>query len=65
MRCWYCAAISQAKEDGLLCVFNLSSREVITQLPHTRHFQDLISGETIDGSQPLKLAPWQFMWLRG
>jgi glucosylglycerate phosphorylase len=52
-------------DDGLLCVFNLSSREVTTHLPQTRHFQDVISGEKIDGSQPMTLAAWQFMWLRG
>lgn len=52
-------------EEGLLCVFNLSSREVTTHLPQARHYQDVISGEKIDGSQPMTLAAWQFMWLRG
>ncbi|WP_293795404.1 alpha-amylase family glycosyl hydrolase [uncultured Pantoea sp.] len=51
-------------EEGLLCVFNLSSHEVTTQLPLTRLVQDVISGEKLDGSQPLTLAAWQFMWLR-
>ena len=51
-------------EEGLLCVFNLSNHEVTTQLPLTRLVQDVISGEKLDGSQPLTLAAWQFMWLR-
>jgi sucrose phosphorylase len=51
-------------DEGLLCVFNLSRHEVTTQLPLARHMQDVISGEKLDGSQPLTLAAWQFMWLR-
>ncbi len=51
-------------EEGLLCVFNLSNHDVTTQLPLTRLVQDVISGEKLDGSQPLTLAAWQFMWLR-
>ncbi len=54
-----------AGEGGLLCVFNLSSHAVTTQLPQARQMQDVISGEKIDGSQPVTLAAWQFMWLRG
>ncbi len=54
-----------ASKEGLLCVFNLSSQEVSTQLPQARQLQDVISGEKIDGSQPITLAAWQFMWLRG
>jgi len=52
-------------DEGLLCVFNLSSREISTTLPQARPFQDVISGQRVDGSQPLVLAAWQFMWLRG
>lgn len=50
--------------DGLLCVFNLSGRSVETQLPVTHTLQDVVSGEKIDGTQPVKLDAWQFMWLR-
>ncbi|MEB6224405.1 alpha-amylase family glycosyl hydrolase [Pantoea anthophila] len=49
---------------GLLCVFNLSGRPVETPLPEARMWQDLISGEKMDGTQPVKLDAWQFMWLR-
>jgi sucrose phosphorylase len=52
-------------EAGLLCVFNLSSRKVETRLPEARTLQDVISGEKIEGTQPLTLDAWQFMWLRG
>lgn len=52
-------------EEGLLCVFNLSGRQVKTHLPEARILQDVISGEKIDGTQPLTLDAWQFMWLRG
>lgn len=50
--------------DGLLCVFNLSRRSVETQLPVAHTLQDVVSGEKIDGTQPVKLDAWQFMWLR-
>ncbi|WP_422882629.1 alpha-amylase family glycosyl hydrolase [Pantoea agglomerans] len=50
--------------DGLLCVFNLSGRSVETQLPVAHTLQDVVSGEKIDGTQPVKLDAWQFMWLR-
>ena len=50
--------------DGLLCVFNLSGRSVMTQLPMAHTLQDVVSGEKIDGTQPVKLDAWQFMWLR-
>ncbi len=50
--------------DGLLCVFNLSGRSVMTQLPVAHTLQDVVSGEKIDGTQPVKLDAWQFMWLR-
>ncbi len=50
--------------DALLCVFNLSGRSVETQLPVAHTLQDVVSGEKIDGTQPVKLDAWQFMWLR-
>lgn len=50
--------------DGLLCVFNLSGRSVETQFPVAHTLQDVVSGEKIDGTQPVKLDAWQFMWLR-
>jgi len=50
--------------DGLLCVFNLSGRSVETQLPMAHTLQDVVSGEKVDGTQPVKLDAWQFMWLR-
>ncbi|WP_442798029.1 alpha-amylase family glycosyl hydrolase [Pantoea vagans] len=50
--------------DGLLCVFNLSGRSVMTQLPVAHTLQDVVSGEKIDGTQPVTLDAWQFMWLR-
>ncbi|WP_337028766.1 alpha-amylase family glycosyl hydrolase [Pantoea eucalypti] len=49
---------------GLLCVFNLSDRSVETRLPVAHTLQDVVSGEKIDGTQPVKLDAWQFMWLR-
>ncbi|MDJ0037830.1 alpha-amylase family glycosyl hydrolase [Pantoea allii] len=50
--------------EGLLCVFNLSGRQVKAQLPEAHLFQDVIRGEKIDGTQPVTLDAWQFMWLR-
>ncbi|MGD9426237.1 alpha-amylase family glycosyl hydrolase [Pantoea sp. NSTU24] len=50
--------------EGLLCVFNLSGRTVETQLPVAHTLQDVVSGERVDGTQPVKLNAWQFLWLR-
>ena len=52
-------------QDSLLCVFNLSSRQVEVRLPEMHKFHDVISDERVDGTQPVKLDAWQFMWLRG
>ncbi|ORM80862.1 sugar phosphorylase [Pantoea deleyi] len=50
--------------EGLLCVFNLSGRPLETRLPVAHTLQDVVSGEKVDGTQPVKLDAWQFMWLR-
>lgn len=50
--------------EGLLCVFNLSGRSVETRLPMAHTLHDVVSGEKVDGTQPVKLDAWQFMWLR-
>lgn len=52
-------------QDSLLCVFNLSSRPVAAHLPEAHKFQDVISGKHVDGTQPVQLDAWQFLWLRG
>ena len=50
--------------DGLLCVFNLGGRPVETRLPVAHTLQDVVSGRKVDGTQPVRLDAWQFMWLR-
>jgi len=50
--------------DGLLCVFNLGGRPVETRLPVSHTLQDVVSGRKVDGTQPVRLDAWQFMWLR-
>ncbi|ORM53798.1 sugar phosphorylase [Pantoea conspicua] len=50
--------------DGLLCVFNLSGRPIETRLPVAHTLQDVVSGRKVDGTQPVRLDAWQFMWLR-
>ncbi|MFB6328094.1 alpha-amylase family glycosyl hydrolase [Pantoea deleyi] len=52
------------RDEGLLCVFNLSGRSLETRLPVAHTLQDVVSGEKVDGTQPVKLDAWQFMWLR-
>jgi len=52
------------RDEGLLCVFNLSGRSLETRLPMAHTLQDVVSGEKVDGTQPVKLDAWQFMWLR-
>lgn len=53
------------QEEGILCVFNLSGKKTETLLPEKRLFLDVITGEKVDGTQPLALDAWQFLWLRG
>jgi len=55
---------AQQEDGGLLCVFNLSGKTVEAKLPEARLFQDVITDEKIDGTQPIKLDAWQFVWLR-
>ena len=55
----------QHEEHALLCVFNLSGKRVETMLPEARLFQDVVTEKKIDGTQPLSLDAWQFVWLRG
>ncbi|MXP50058.1 DUF3459 domain-containing protein [Pantoea sp. Eser] len=50
--------------DGLLCVFNLGGRPLETRLPVAHTLQDVVSGRKVDGTQPVRLDAWQFMWLR-
>ena len=54
----------QQEDSGLLCVFNLSAKTVEVTLPEARLFQDAITERKIDGTQPLTLDAWQFVWLR-
>lgn len=51
-------------QRGLLCVFNLSSKPAALVLPEAHRYRDIISGEKWDGSAPLQLAPWQYLWLQ-
>ena len=51
-------------EEGLLCVFNLSHRQIEASLPEAALFYDVVSGARVDGTQPVRLDAWQFMWLR-
>ncbi|WP_311790661.1 MULTISPECIES: alpha-amylase family glycosyl hydrolase [Pantoea] len=54
----------QQTDNGLLCVFNLSGKTVKATLPEARLFQDVITGERVDGTQQITLDAWQFVWLR-
>ncbi|MEG9510926.1 MAG: DUF3459 domain-containing protein, partial [Pantoea piersonii] len=54
----------QQTDSGLLCVFNLSGKTVETMLPEARLFQDVVTEKRVDGTQPLTLDAWQFVWLR-
>ncbi len=46
----------QQDDNGLLCVFNLSGKSVETTLPEAHLFQDTVTRERIDGTQPVTLA---------
>ncbi|MBP2168658.1 sucrose phosphorylase [Erwinia toletana] len=55
---------SDDDQHSLLCVYNLSHRSIDTRLPEERKYRDIISGEIIDGSNPLSLPPWHYLWLK-
>lgn len=50
--------------DTLLCVFNLSDREVQCALPEPKRYRNIVSGEIVEGEQALALPPGAFMWLK-
>lgn len=53
------------KPDTLLCVFNLSNREVNYSLPENKRYRDVPSGDIVEGDRVLTLQPATFMWLKG
>lgn len=56
---------SVKKHDALLCIYNLSGREVTWSLPENRHYRNINNDERIEGDTPVTLAPWGWLWLKG
>jgi len=55
---------SEKGHQTLLCLYNLSSREISYTLPDARRYRDIASEMNFEGETPLKLAPWSFRWLK-
>ncbi|QHM73491.1 Sucrose 6(F)-phosphate phosphorylase [Mixta intestinalis] len=53
------------RENGLLCLFNLSSKSVDASLPEAKKYRDIVEQRVIDGARPVTLAPWGYLWLKG
>ncbi|MDR7344011.1 sucrose phosphorylase [Pantoea alhagi] len=56
---------ASAQDNGLLCVFNLSGKNVEAMLPEAKKYRDVIAQKLIDGAQPVTLPPWHYLWLKG
>lgn len=55
---------SVKQHDALLCIYNLSGREVTWSLPENRRYRNINNDERIEGDTPVKLAPWGWLWLK-
>ena len=55
---------SEKDHQTLLCLYNLSSREIPWTLPDARRYRDLITERIFEGERPLTLTPWSYMWLK-
>ena len=55
---------SASSHDEMLCVFNLSGKEMAYTLPDNRLYRDLIGSRIFDQAHPLTLPPWHFLWLK-
>ncbi|WP_338560197.1 alpha-amylase family glycosyl hydrolase [Erwinia sp. E_sp_B01_3] len=55
---------SEKDHQTLLCLYNLSSREIPWTLPDNRRYRDLITDRIFEGEKPLTLTPWSYMWLK-
>lgn len=55
---------SEKEHEELLCIYNLSSRQITWTLPQARSCRDIIRNEIVEGNQPLSLPPWGYLWLK-
>jgi sucrose phosphorylase len=55
---------SEKDHQTLLCIYNLSSREIAYTLPDARRYRDIITDRIFDGEKPLTLTPLSYMWLK-
>lgn len=55
---------SEEDNQTLLCIYNLSNREIPYRLPDNRHYHDIITERSFAGERPLTLTPWSYMWLK-
>ncbi|MFS2221797.1 alpha-amylase family glycosyl hydrolase [Pantoea sp. B65] len=55
---------SRDHQHSLLCVYNLSGKSTEVQLPEERKYRDIIREEIIEGSEPVTLPPWHYLWLK-
>ncbi|WP_158780994.1 alpha-amylase family glycosyl hydrolase [Pantoea sp. BAV 3049] len=55
---------SEKEHEELLCVYNLSSREIAWTLPEAQSCRDIIRNEVIAEGLSLTLPPWGYLWLK-
>lgn len=55
---------STRSHDEVLCVFNLSSKEMTYTLPDNRLYRDIVGTRIFGQAYPLTLLPWNFLWLK-
>ncbi|WP_428944836.1 sugar phosphorylase [Pantoea sp. FN060301] len=52
------------KHDALLCIYNLSGREMTYSLPENQRYRNINNDERVEGDAPVRLAPWGWLWLK-
>jgi len=55
---------SAQQHEELLCVYNLSDREMPWTPPGEKKYRNIIRNNIVMGQQPLMLPPWGFAWLK-
>ncbi|WP_380183266.1 alpha-amylase family glycosyl hydrolase [Kalamiella sp. sgz302252] len=50
--------------EEILCIFNLSGKEVSWTLPDNRLYRNITGNSIFDSNHPLTLPPWHFLWLK-
>lgn len=55
---------SAQTHEEMLCIYNLSGKEVSWTLPDDRLYRNIAGNSIFNSNHPLTLPPWHFLWLK-